>query len=1182
MQNDEIVKVLVVMSDQADIRALNWELHDSKASMELRHHTVMETLRNQAKRSQGELLDSLEANKAAGGILGYTPHWIVNAVVVAGTVDAIRELAARPDVERVEADLVVELIEPVESNKVVDNSKDTAGIGITPGVVAVGARRVWNELGIDGTGVVVGELDTGVDGTHPSLQANWRGNFAPIEECWLDAADLNHSTPQDTHGHGTHTMGTVSGIAADDTIGVAPGAVWIASNIINGGTGSAFDNGVIASFEWLADPDGDPLTTEDVPAVVQNSWGVNENFTGYYDCDSRWWDAIDNCEAAGVVVTWSAGNEGPGSESLRSPADRATSPGNCFSVGSTEHTAPYNISSFSSRGPSGCGGEFAMKPEISAPGSDIYSAQSGGGYTYKSGTSMAGPHIAGVVALMRASNPNVDVITIKQVLMDTAVDLGTAGEDNTYGHGFVDAYAAVLAVMGGVGTVEGYITDSLTGLPIEGALVKKAGASNQALTDATGFYSMTMPIGDFDFEVSFFGYNQGAFSVTIPEDAAVNGDFALVQLPTSVVSGFVYGPDNNIVPGAIVKAMDTPVTEAIADASGFYSLELPSGSGSNYTLRARFNGLGRKTHNIELLADMTLDFYLPELTAEDFESGDFTSYDWDQDSTPWTVTSAAPYEGTYSAKSGGISHSDASDLSITMEVSNSDELSFWYKVSSEPTYDFLRFFIDGSEVQSWSGEVSWTQFSTTVDPGEHTFTWSYTKDSSVSDGDDAGYIDFVEFPEHQEPGVPGMALSAGSFEAIVEIDGSDEQSLTINNVGTAPLSYAIALTENGVAEKTTSPVPFKELQKGEEDDRVAIDPLTGSGGPDGYGYGWTDSDEGGVVYNWIDISSSGNPGPSGDDQSTGPHNLGFDFSYYGNTFDSVNICSNGFASFSSSSTSYSHQGIPSPSDPNNLLAAFWDDLNPSASGSIYYLALPDQFVIQYQDVVHYNSNTPETFQIILNADGSIIYNYETVSDGSGCSVGIENGAGDDGLQVAFNSSYLHSGLAIRFSEADPLTWVIADPLSGNIGVSGEQMIAVNFDATGLAAGTYEAVMTVTSNDPANSSVQLPITMEVTDGLSAAGDALPNVVRLNGAVPNPFNPMTEIKFSLPHASHVELKVYDVSGRLISNLLSENMDAGSHSITWMGRDNAGKSVASGTYFMRLNADGETNVKSMVLVR
>ena len=119
-----------------------------------------------------------------------------------------------------------------------------------------------------------------------------------------------------------------------------------------------------------------PGTLDDVPDVVQNSWGVNENFSGYVDCDSRWWTAIDNCEAAGVVLTWSAGNEGPGGTSLRSPADRADSPYNSFSVGSTIATAPFTISDFSSRGPSGCGGAFAMKPEVCAPGSSIESSSS--------------------------------------------------------------------------------------------------------------------------------------------------------------------------------------------------------------------------------------------------------------------------------------------------------------------------------------------------------------------------------------------------------------------------------------------------------------------------------------------------------------------------------------------------------------------------------------------------------------------------------------------------------------------------------------------------------------------------------------------------------------------------------------------------------------------------------------
>ncbi len=1182
MQSDDVIKVLVVMDQQADIRALDWDLHDSKADLSVRHQMVLEILQGQARNSQSDLLAELESSKAGGAILGYTSHWIVNSVVVTGTVDAIRTLAARSDVERVEADLVVELIAPVESRKTLKDG--TRGVGITPGVVAVGARRVWDELGVNGAGVVVGILDTGVAGGHVALSDRWRGNTEPVDECWLDAAGLGHITPTDTHGHGSHVMGTITGLAADDTIGVAPGALWIASNIINySGSNAGFDNGVIASLEFMADPDQNPLTTDDMPVVVQNSWGVNENFSGYYDCDSRWWDAIDNCEAAGVCLTWSAGNEGPSGTSLRSPADRAASPTNCFSVGSTIAYSPYTISSFSSRGPSGCGGEFAMKPEIMAPGSDIYSVNASGGYQTMSGTSMAGPHIAGVVALMRASNPNVDVITVKEILMATAIDLGAPGEDNNYGHGFVDAYEAVLAVMGGVGTIEGYITDNGTGLPIEGALVRKIGAYNTAITDADGYYTMNMPAGYADFDVTFFGYNDGLLGVTIPDDGTVNGDLALVALPNSTVSGYVYGPDANIVPGATVTAVGTPVAAAVADANGFYSLDLPSGAGNFYSLISRAGGLGHSTQDIELVGNMTLDFNLPELFAEDFESGDFSSYLWDQGSNPWIISSNDPQEGTYCAKSGNIIDNQESHLSITMEIADTDMVSFWYKVSSEATYDFLRFFMDGDQLGAWSGEVDWTLFSASVDPGEHTFEWVYEKDAYVSEGDDAGYIDFIEFPMQGTPGIPAIELDAASFSATLVTDTTEDQYLNISNTGTASLAYTISLVEGERGMTVPSTVPSIHLEKGQKDERDAVTPITGFGGPDAFGYSWTDSDEeDGPVYGWIDISGSGSVVPSADDGNSGPYNLGFDFSYYGNTFDTIRVCTNGWLSFTSTEHDYVHQGIPGGAAPNNLLAAFWDDLNPSSGGTIYYQAMGSRFIVQYQAVQHYGGGSPETFQVILDMDGSIVYQYNTVSDGSGCSVGIENESGSDGLQLAFNSPYLHSGLAVRLATADPLTWVTVDPEVGSIAAGSNEVVTVHFDATGLAIGTYNALMTVFSNDPAFEAIDLPVTLVVDNGLSAVGAGLPDVLNLSGAVPNPFNPQTDIKFSLPRDAMVQLDLYDVSGRLVRSLISDNMAAGAHSVRWAGRDDAGKSVASGTYFMRLVADGETSVKSMVLVR
>ena len=1194
MSDDEMIKVLVVMADQADIKSLDWQLHHAKATLAERHEIVLDTLQGQAKTSQADLLADLDAAKAGGGVAGYTSHWLVNGIVVKATVAAVRDLAARPDVERVEADLQVELIQPIPSQKELPADKADRGIGMTPGVQALNAPQVWDELGIDGTGVIVGVLDTGVDGSHPALASRWQGLFTTPAESWLDAAGLGDTDfPVDQHYHGTHVMGTITGLAADDTIGVAPGAHWIATNVINMSSGTAFDNAVITSLEFMADPDGDPLTTDDLPAVVQNSWGVNEGFTGYYDCDSRWWDAIDNCEAAGVCLTWSAGNEGSGSGTLRSPADRAASPTNCFSVGSTIATAPYTISDFSSRGPSGCGGEFAMKPEVCAPGSDIYSAEPGGGYQYLSGTSMAGPHVAGVVALMRASNPNVDVITVKEVLMATAVDLGDAGEDNTYGHGFVDAYQAVLAVMGGIGSIDGTITDSVTGLPIAGAVVNKVDGYNTDTTDAAGSYSMTLPIGQTDFTVTAFGYADGAFSVEILEDQTVTVNVTLVPLPTSTLSGIVYGPEGQLVENATVSAVGTPVAPATTDVFGYYELVLPSGSGVTYTVRAGGGGagMGADQATIELTGDLTHDFNLPLQYAEDFESGTFVMYPWEMSGTAdWTLVTDTVYEGTYAARSGSITHNQDSVMELEIDVAVEGDISFFYSVSSESGWDYLRFYVDGVQAGEWSGTVAWTEFTHTLTAGTHTVTWAYEKDVSQDVGSDCAWVDYIVFPTIVPPTFPEIGLDVTGFDVTLAPDGTTVLPLTITNSDEGALEFEISLVEtDGATLATETPaVPYRDFGKDEIDDRAPVNPLTGFGGPDVYGYNWIDSDEaGGPVYDWVDISTDGTAITLDDDDNVGPYALGFDMSYYGNTYSELQICSNGWVSFTATTTTYSNQGIPNASDPNNLLAVFWDDLNPEDGGMIYYKSEPEngRFIVMWDAVPHYSysgDGLPVTFEVILNADGSIVYQYGPMNEVDGATVGIENADGTDGLQVAFDAEYLYEGLAVYFYLPPPLTWVTADPLDGVVAGMGNQPVDVTFDATDLAVGTYYAEMTVVSNDQDESQIALPITLTVTDSTPVLDGLLPRAVEFLGAVPNPFNPATDLKFSIPRQADVTLRLYDVSGRLVRSLVNETLEAGSHEVRWNGRDDSGRAVASGTYFARLSVAGEPSVRPLVLVR
>jgi bacillopeptidase F len=449
---DELVSAIVIMSDQANIKNLNTSLKAERAPMKVRHQRVLSALQTAASRSQGDIVNYLEAKKGEGSVKGYTRYWIMNLIVVQSTKEELERIAARSDVEIVEENFRVSLIQPVG-----DRSKSveipTKGIGVTPGLRAINAPRVWYELGITGLGRLLGNIDTGVDGTHPALTSRWRGRHAPWQECWRDAVGFGDTIPHDYYGHGTHVMGTLCGLGVltGDTIGVAWGAEWIADNAINQNTGPEFDNDILDAFQWVADPDGNPSTTDDMPDVVQNSWGIDHRFSGYVDCDYRWQTVIDNCEAAGVVVTFSAGNEGPSAQTLRSPANICNTPTTNFSIGAVDATHygfPYPIADFSSRGPSDCDGT-TKKPEVVAPGVQVYSSVPGGTYEQYGwdGTSMAGPHVAGVVALMRQANPDLDVDSIKQILMNTAVDLGTHGEDNAFGWGIIDAYAAVSAVL---------------------------------------------------------------------------------------------------------------------------------------------------------------------------------------------------------------------------------------------------------------------------------------------------------------------------------------------------------------------------------------------------------------------------------------------------------------------------------------------------------------------------------------------------------------------------------------------------------------------------------------------------------------------------------------------------------------------------------------------------------------
>lgn len=141
------------------------------------------------------------------------------------------------------------------------------------------------------------------------------------------------------------------------------------------------------------------------------------------------------------------------------------------------------------------------------------------------------------------------------------------------------------------------------------------------------------------------------------------------------------------------------------------------------------------------------------LIIEDFETGGFSAYDWDNTSAiPWTISSTVYNGGIYGAQSGAIGDNQTTNLVLTMNVLSNDNISFARKVSSESDYDFLKFYIDNVEKGSWSGNQNWENVSYAVTPGTHTFKWTYKKDVSVAGGSDAGYIDDIIFPSANSNG----------------------------------------------------------------------------------------------------------------------------------------------------------------------------------------------------------------------------------------------------------------------------------------------------------------------------------------------------------------------------------------------------------------------------------------------
>jgi len=440
---DERVKVWIKIDDGHDATRFRQSVAAQSASRAERHRIALSDLKSRTSFQAG-VSDELSRLKQQGKADRIKSHWIVNLVEAEVAASEIEKLAARADVELVLEVPEISLIEPIEGPAATAAEVTGAGSNLT----FINAPAAWAS-GYTGAGRVVCNFDTGVKGNHRALRDSWLGKDGDSAACWFDPAygkpypDTVTVNPGGSMGHGTHTMGTMVGVdpVTDDTVGVAPGAKWIAAACVDIAGASILD-----AWEWAADPDGNPNTVSDVPDVINHSWGYR-----FISCVNVFYDAIENSEALGTVNIFSAGNEGNfGPSTIRNPADRANDSLDCFAVGNLDYAqVPPVIRSGpggSSLGPSCNGG---IKPNIVAPGTNIISTWVWGDTAYQtmSGTSMAAPHVSGLVALLREKNPDATVDQIKTAILASGQEAGAAAlPNNTYGWGYVDCVAALAAL----------------------------------------------------------------------------------------------------------------------------------------------------------------------------------------------------------------------------------------------------------------------------------------------------------------------------------------------------------------------------------------------------------------------------------------------------------------------------------------------------------------------------------------------------------------------------------------------------------------------------------------------------------------------------------------------------------------------------------------------------------------
>ncbi|MBN8201727.1 S8 family serine peptidase [Bacillus sp. NTK034] len=457
-EKNRYTNVIVELKNQADVGQIaNQAREEAKKVKASRYQeklrvrsAVVSGLQTNAEQTQYHIKNFILQKKAEGKLKDEQYYYIVNAVSFTSTKDVLQEIAAFPEI-----------------NHIYLNERHALPKPKAPGVQKLTSELPWNlekiqakkawENGLDGSGVVVATLDTGVDVNHPSLKNQYRGLSADGTFThtfnWLDLVG-DSPAPVDSHGHGTHVTGTMVGYdpEAGTHIGVAPGASWIAVRAFS--EDGALDTDLLKAGEWLLAPLDDKGIPhpEMAPDIINNSWSSSSTLNEWFRSIVKAWAAAD------ITPVFAAGNHSPstpvGPGSITNPANYPET----IAAGSTDSSS--RISWFSLRGPSPYGGS-EIKPDLVAPGEEILSTLPNNEYGMSSGTSMAAPHVSGAIAILKQMQPNMPIDKIKESLYAGLIPLSdlnySSSPNDAYGRGLLDLTGMVKSGSNGVGTLAGKV-----------------------------------------------------------------------------------------------------------------------------------------------------------------------------------------------------------------------------------------------------------------------------------------------------------------------------------------------------------------------------------------------------------------------------------------------------------------------------------------------------------------------------------------------------------------------------------------------------------------------------------------------------------------------------------------------------------------------------------------------------